>query len=133
MNRPIYSGIAILILLVIGASVFIFMRDTDTESIVVYKGDVAPSKPRRPSAKKLSETGKFTKWFEENKGTLVSDDSEQVNGRMPDEQDTDKTPDWHSLTPEQKQHIYDQFYVQFGLKYHRLDIRIAGTLLACQS
>ena len=28
----------------------------------------------------------------------------------------DKFPDWNSLTPEQRQQIADQFYVQFGLK-----------------
>lgn len=33
-----------------------------------------------------------------------------------DKQKADKFPDWHSLTPEQKQHIADQFYVQYGLK-----------------
>ena len=116
MSKKLYWGIATLTILLIGVSVFFLMRNTDTEPTKVYKGDVKPSKEGRTSAKKLSETGKFTKWFEENKGTLVSDDSEQVKGRMPDKQEADNFPDWHSLTPEQQQHIYDQFYIQLGLK-----------------
>lgn len=39
-----YWGLAILIILLIGASVFMLMRNTDTEPIVVYDSDVEPSK-----------------------------------------------------------------------------------------
>ena len=115
MKSRLYWGLAILIVLLVGVSVVMLTRTTDTEKITVYT-DVDPSKPGHPSTKKLAETDKFTEWFEGNKATLVSDDSEQVEGDMPDEQASNKFPDWHSLTPEQKQHIYDQFYVQFGLK-----------------
>ena len=115
MKNKLYWGLAILIILIVGVSVVILTRTTDTEQRTVYN-DVDPSKSGHPSTKKLAETDKFTKWFEGNKSTLVSDDSEQVEGDIPDEQDANKFPDWHSLTLEQKKHIYDQFYVQFGLK-----------------
>lgn len=115
MTRRIYWGLVILILLIIGVTVVMLTRTTDTEPRTIYI-DVDPSKPGNKSSEKLSETKKFTKWFEENGATLVSDDAKQVKGDIPDEQEADKTPDWHSLTPEQQQYIYDQFYVQFGLK-----------------
>lgn len=115
MNRRIYWGVATLIILLIGASVFMLMRNTDTEPIVVYK-DIDPSKVNRQPVKKLAETDKFTEWFEENKATLVSDESKQVKGNTPDGQESDKFPDFSSLTPEQQQQIFDQFYTRFGLK-----------------
>ncbi len=114
MKQKLYWGLAILIILLVGVSVVMLTRTTDNEPRIVYT-DVDPSKPGHSSDKKLSETDKFQKWLEEGKATLVSDDSEQVEGDMPDEQESNKFPDWHSLTPEQKQHIYDQFYVQLGL------------------
>ncbi|MYF97688.1 hypothetical protein F4212_00925 [Candidatus Poribacteria bacterium] len=116
MKRKHYWGIATLIILLIGASVFLLLRNTDTEPIVVYNGDVEPSTGNRQSGKKLAETDKFTKWFEEKKDELVSDDSEVVKGKMPEGQENDKTLDWHSLTSEQQRAIFDQFYTQFGLK-----------------
>ena len=113
MTRRIYWGLAILIALLIGVSVVMLTRTTDTE-ITVYT-DVDPSKRGQPSTKKLAETDKFNKWFKDNKATLVSDNSEQVKGNMPAEQEANKFPDWGSLTPEQRQHIYNQFYTQMGL------------------
>ena len=115
MKRKLYWGLAILIVLLVGVSVVMLTRTTDTEIITVYT-DVDPSKRDQPSTKKLAETDKFTEWFKDNKATLVSDDSKQQNGNLPNQQEADKFPDWHSLTPEQKQQIYDQFYIQFGLK-----------------
>ena len=115
MTRRFYWGLVILITLLIGVTVVMLTRTTDTEPRNVYI-DVDPSEVNQPPAKKLAETKKFTEWFEENGATLVSDESGQVKGDMPDEQEADKFPDWHSLTPEQQQAIYDQFYIQFGLK-----------------
>ena len=115
MKNRIYLGLAIIIILVIGVSIVILTQTTDTKDITVYT-DVDPSKRGQPSTKKLAETDKFTEWFEENKTELVSDDSEWVEGDIPDRHESNKFPDWHSLTPEQKQQIYDQFYIQFGLK-----------------
>ena len=87
------------------------LRNTDTDSEIVYK-DVEPSKVGS-SDKKLTKTKNFTDWWEENGATLVSDDKEQVKSNMPDgqEQEAVKFPDFNSLTPEQKQHIFDQLPV----------------------
>ena len=115
MKRRIYWGLVILIILLIGASVFLLTRTTDTKPKNVYI-DVDPSEPGNQSSKKLSETYKFTKWWEENKANLVTNDTEQAEGNIPDGQKVDKFPDFHSLTPEQQQWIFDQFYVQRGLK-----------------
>lgn len=115
MKRKMYLGLFAFIVIFIGIMVFVLMRDTNTQPQNVYL-DVEPPTRGQPSTKKLSETDKFNKWFEEGNATLVSDNSEQVKGNMPAEQEANKFPDWHSLTSEQKQDIYDQFYVQFGLK-----------------
>ena len=114
MKSRIYWGLAILIVLLVGVSVVMLTRTTDTE-ITLYN-DVDPAKAGHSPDKKLSDTDKFTKWFKEGKATLVSDDSEQVKGNMPAEQKVDKFPDWNSLTPEQQQQIYNQFFKQFGLE-----------------
>ena len=115
MKGKMYLGVFALIVIFIGLMVFVLMRDTNTQPQNVYL-DVEPPTRGQPSTKKLSETDKFTKWFEQNKTKLVSDEIKQVEADIPDEQESNKFPDWHSLTLEQKKHIYDQFYVQFGLK-----------------
>ena len=115
MTRRIYWGIATLIILLIGVSAVLLLRNTDTEPVKVYR-DVDPLKANDPSAKNLSETDKFNEWWEANKAMLVSDDSKQANDSNPDSQESNKFPDWQSLTPEQQQQIFDQFYVQFGLE-----------------
>ena len=43
MTRRIYWGIATLIILLIGVSAFMLMRNTETEPKIVYKGDTEPS------------------------------------------------------------------------------------------
>ena len=115
MTRRIYWGLAILIVLLVGVSVFLLTQTTDTEPSTFYT-DVAPSKSDQSSTPKLEETDKFTKGFEEGNATLVSDDTEQAKGNMSDEQKADKTPDWNSLTPEHQKQIYNQFFKQFGLE-----------------
>jgi len=114
MRNKLYWGLAILIIIVIGVAVVMLTRTTDTEPITIYK-DVDPSEPMNTSTKKLEDTDKFSEWWEENKSNLTTNGNEQVkeNGQ---EQQADKTPDWHSLTPEQQQQIFDQFYIQFGLE-----------------
>ncbi len=111
-----YWGILTLIILIIGTGVFLLMRDTDTEPTVIYNYTEPARATETPIAEKLSKTEKFKGWFEKNKATLVSDESEQAKDNIPDGQETDKFPDWHSLTPEQQKHIADRFYTQFGLK-----------------
>ena len=115
MRNKLYWGLAILIILIIGVTVVMLSRTTDTEPRKVYI-DVDPPNADKPSVKDLVETDKFVKWFEQNKDTLVSNHTEQVKSDMPDEQASDKTPDWNLLTPEQQKQIYAQFYTQFGLK-----------------
>ena len=44
MKSKMYWGVAILIILLIGVSVFMLMRNTDTDPKVIYKVDVAPEK-----------------------------------------------------------------------------------------
>ena len=113
MTRRIYWGLAILMVLLIGVFSVLLMRDTENEPIVVYK---PPTQEVLDNIdKKLAETDKFTDWWEENGGTLVSDDKQQVKDSIPDEQEADKFPDFRSLTPEQRQHIYNQFYIQCGV------------------
>lgn len=116
MKRKLYTGLGVLLVLIIGISVVMLTRTTDTGPIIIYKGDTEPLKPGQKSDKKLSETKKFTEWFEKEKATLVPNDNEQAKDSMPDGQGANKFPDFRSLTPEQQQHIYDQFYTQFGLK-----------------
>ena len=44
MKGRIYWGVVTLIILLIGASVFLLIRNTKTENEIVYKGDIEPSK-----------------------------------------------------------------------------------------
>lgn len=115
MRNKLYWGLAILIIIVISVAVVMLTRTTDTEPITIYK-DVDPSKPINPSTKKLEDTDKFAKWWEENRANLVTNDTEQAKENGQKGQQANKTPDWHSLTPEQQQQIFDQFYTQFGLE-----------------
>lgn len=116
MQKKMFRGIITLVILIIGACVVLLLRDTDTEPTVIYNYTEPARATKKPIAEKLSKTEKFKDWFEENKATLVSDESEQVKDNLPDEQKTDKFPDWHSLTPKQQKYIADRFYTQFGLK-----------------
>ena len=114
MKKRLLWGLGVLIVLLIGVSVVLLTRTTDTEPIIIYK-DVDPSKPGHQSGKKLAEKDKFIEWWEDGKVKLVPDDSQQVEGNMSNGQETDKFPDFNSLTPEQRQHIYNQFYIQCGV------------------
>lgn len=77
----------------------------------------------------LAETEEFVKWWEQRNAapkdisseTPKSADGKRIDVGKADEtpddgQKADNTPDWNSLTPEQKQQIFDQFYIQNGLK-----------------
>ena len=77
MTRRMYWGIVILMILLIGASVFMLTRTTDTdepEKEYVYR---EPSKPGQQSDKKLSETGKFTEWLENERDS--SDETQETD------------------------------------------------------
>ncbi len=114
MKKRLLWGLGVLLVLLIGVSVVLLTRTTDTEPINIYK-DIDPSKPGHQSGKKLAESDKFIEWWEDGKVKLVPDDSQQVEGNMSNGQETDKFPDFNSLTPEQRQHIYNQFYIQCGV------------------
>ena len=121
MNRKHYWGIAALIVFVIAAGGFIYWQLSEIQDV------------ERQQAETLAETEKFKKWWKERNAPPKNDSAE---GPMPDGtadtgkrgdagvspeksedvQEADNTPDWNSLTPEQQQHIFDQFYVQMGLK-----------------
>ncbi len=121
MNSKHYWGIAALIVFVIAAGGFIYWQLSEIQDV------------ERQQVETLAETEKFKKWWKEHNAPPKNDSAE---GSMPDEttdtgkrvdagvsaeksedvQEADKFPDWDSLTPEQKQHIADQFYVQFGLE-----------------
>ena len=83
----------------------------------------------------LGETDEFIQWWEQRNATQESEGPKPVDGERIDAgktdqrsgvgkagetsadlQENDKTPDWNSLTPEQKQQIFDQFYIERGLK-----------------
>ena len=112
MKFRIYWGVFILIILLIGGYVFLLMRNTDTEPVKVYKTDIEPT---YKSSNKLSETKEFTEWWEDKKAELVSNESKQGKVILSNGQEVDETPDWNSLTPEQRQQIFNQFYIQCGV------------------
>lgn len=121
MNSKHYWGIAALIVFVIAAGGFIYWQLSEIQDV------------ERQWAETLVETEQFKKWWKERNAPPKNDSAE---GSMPDEtadtgkrvdagvsaeksedvQEVDNTPDWHSLTPEQRQQIFDQFYLQMGLK-----------------
>ena len=112
MTHKTRWGLVILIVLLLGISVVLLMRNTDTEPIKVYKTDVEPT---YKSSEKLQDTKKFKEWWEEQGAKHLPDDGAQ-SVEVSDEQNTDEFPDFASLTPEQLKKIYDQFYIERGLK-----------------
>jgi hypothetical protein len=78
--------------------------------------------------KALSETDEFLRWWKAGHATPPSDATEPpkseavetvaspVNAPSVDEAETENFPDFRSLSPEQQQQIFDQFYIQHGLK-----------------
>ncbi|MCG9133487.1 hypothetical protein J5I95_17590 [Candidatus Poribacteria bacterium] len=81
--------------------------------------------------KKLSETDEFQQWWKERHATPPSDATEPpksevveavetfaspVNAPSVDEAETENFPDFWSLSVEERQRIFDQFYIQHGLK-----------------
>ncbi|MDE0398332.1 MAG: hypothetical protein OXL96_11055 [Candidatus Poribacteria bacterium] len=86
-------------------------------------------------AVKLAETKEFQQWWQERNTppqtvaaeVAKSDDADDVShpeavgdtavvGAATDEPEPDNTPDFWSLSPEEQQQIFDQFYLQHGLK-----------------
>ena len=80
---------------------------------------------------KLAETDEFLRWWKERQATPPSSATETpksevieavetvaspANAPSVDEADNENFPDFLSLSPEEQQQIYDQFYIQHGLK-----------------
>ena len=77
---------------------------------------------------KLAETDEFLRWWKAGHATRASDATETpkseaietvespVNAPSVDDAENENFPDFWSLSPEERQQIYDQFYIQHGLK-----------------
>lgn len=114
MSRKKFWGAALLVILLGTAAVW-FIQHERAEIRELEKG--------------LAETEEFVKWWEQRNAApkdISSEAPKSADGKRidagkadetPDDgQKADNTPDWNSLTPEQKQQIFDQFYIQNGLK-----------------
>lgn len=115
MTRRVYWGVAILIILLGIASVFIIqhehVKDSELDVQLKEAEDLANQIKQQQESK-----GRAPATEVENAANRLSDDNQQANGNLPNGQKVDTFPDWGSLTREQQKHIYDQFYVQFGLE-----------------
>lgn len=121
MTRKMYRGVAILILLIGTAAVFVIMHEIAANRELNKDLSEAQKLADQINQRKISENNRSPKG--------VVDDSQQIDSRnggnlsdlqetddTSDVQETDGTPDWSSLTPEQRQAIFDQYYIQIGLK-----------------
>ena len=94
----------------------------ETEEFVQWwKERNAPPKNGSTEGPMPDETADTGKADTGKADTGKADTGKRIDIGIPDEtsddaQETDNTPDFWSLTPEQQKHIFDQFYVQFGLK-----------------
>ena len=124
MTKKMYLGIAALIVFMIAAGGFIYWQLSSTQH---FKEQAAQNEKlleemRKPvesqalPADATEATDKATGISDNRTAEQVAAEGQQAAGSLPNGQEADKFPDWHSLTPEQKQHIADQFYVQYGLK-----------------
>ncbi len=121
MKRKMYWGVAILILLLGTVAVFIIQHELAENSKLNDQLKDAAKLANQIEQEKMSENNASPKG--------VVDDSQQIDSRVggdlsdvqktddtSDVQETEGTPDWSSLTPEQRQAIFDQYYIQIGLK-----------------
>ena len=117
-------GIVALILFVLAAGGFIYWQ---LSSVQQFKNEAAHTEKLLEEMRKPVESqalpadatgaaGEATRISDNRKAEQVAAESQQANGSLPTGQKVGNPPDWDSLTPEQKQHIADQFYVQYGLK-----------------
>ncbi|MDE0634479.1 MAG: hypothetical protein OXI43_01315 [Candidatus Poribacteria bacterium] len=124
MNRKRFLGIAALTIFVIAAAGFIYWQ---LSSVQQFKKEAAeteklleemrkPVESQAQPADATGETGEATRISDNRKAEQVAAESQQADGSLPTGQQAGKFPDWHSLTPEQRQQIADQFYIQFGLE-----------------
>ena len=121
MKSRMKWGVAILILLLVTAAVFVILREIADNRELNDQLTEAEELVEQINQRKISENKQSPK--------ESVDDSQQIDNRngdnlsdaretdgTPDVQETDGIPDWSSLTPEQRQAIFDQYYIQIGLK-----------------
>ncbi len=124
MNSKRFLGIAALTIFVIAAGVFIYWQ---LSSVQQFKKEAAQNeklleemrKPVGSQAQPADATGaagEATRISDNRKAEQSEVESQQADGSLPTGQQAGKFPDWHSLTPEQRQQIANQFYTQYGLK-----------------
>ena len=124
MNNKRFLGIAALTIFVIAAGVFIYWQ---LATVQQFKKEAAQNeklleemrKPVGSQAQPADATGaagEATRISDNRKAEQSETESQQADSSLPTGQQAGKFPDWHSLTPEQRQQIADQFYIQFGLE-----------------
>ncbi|RKU36341.1 hypothetical protein C6496_13875 [Candidatus Poribacteria bacterium] len=114
MSKKMFWGVALLVILLGTAAVWFIQHER--AEIQQLELD-------------LAETEAFAKWWEQRHAApqdASSEDPKSADGERIDVGKSDETsdhgqkantpPDWNSLTPEQRQQIFDQFYLQNGLK-----------------
>ncbi|MYB02055.1 MAG: hypothetical protein F4118_07720 [Acidimicrobiaceae bacterium] len=110
MTRRMYWGIATLIILLIGFSVFLLTRTPETEPDIIY---------RAPTPSEKAEVDRNIQDAIDNKAQKNSSILE-VDGPQVKQTETklqnDPQSDLKDLSREQLQEIYDSFYTRFGLK-----------------
>ena len=120
MKSKMYWGLAILILLLVTAAVFVILREIADNRDLNDQLTEAEELVEQINQRKVSENNQSPKESVDGQQTdnQIGDDlsdARETDG-TPDVQETDGTPDWSSLTPEQRQAIFDQYYHQIGLK-----------------
>ena len=112
MRKKMYWGIASLFLIIGVVGVFFMLQpDSDTEPDQRY---IVPSEAELKNAREARKppTGASPN------GHLHGDESHDESHQTPIvevSQETDKTPDFWSLSSEVRQKIFDQFYIERGL------------------
>lgn len=110
MTRRMYWGLATLIILLIGVSVFLRTRTPDTEPEEVYQ-------PLTPSEKEQVDRNIQDAIDKAQKNTSITEvDGQQVEQAETKLQNDPQSDFLKDLSPEQLQKIYDSFYTRFGLK-----------------
>lgn len=110
MKSRMKWGVALLIILLIGVSVFLLTRTPETEPAEVYQ-------PLTPSEKAEVDRNIQEIIAKAKKNTSVTEvDGQQVEQAETKLQNNPQSDFLKDLSPEQLQEIYDSFYTRFGLK-----------------
>ncbi len=120
MKSKMYWGLTIFILLLVTAAVFVFLREIADNRELDTQLTEAEELVEQINQRKISENNHAPKESVDGQQTdnQIGDnlsDARETDG-TPDVQETNGIPDFWSLTPEQRQAIFDQYYHQIGLK-----------------